>query len=87
MTIHLFLIEEAVDLAIGIALQLLQMVEGGRNHVFGQHLSNLHPELRSRDLLFRLIEECYLLLGLVIDDAAILYELARGGGFENASAN
>ena len=48
-----------------------------RNHVFGQYLADLHAELGHGNLLGSLVEEGDLLLGLVVDDAAVLHELQR----------
>ena len=40
LAVHLFLIEETVNLTIGIALQLLQAMISRGNHVLGQHLTD-----------------------------------------------
>ena len=48
-----------------------------RNHVFGQHLADLHTELRYGNLFGSLVEEGDLLLCLVVDDTAVLHEFQR----------
>ena len=52
-------------------------MENRGNHVLGQHTADLHTELGGRNLLLSLIEERDLLLGLIVDDAAVSNQFQR----------